>query len=197
MSFVFREDGYFNMTKAASHFGKRVGDYIDLPGTDEYRYALKKALEAKTGKSGISTIETKRGNGGGSWAHPKLDIHYARWLDTELAVWCDMMVEDILTKKAEVTIVKLQESAGRTGYRVTLGGMTTGRGGYRDTLGEGRTYGRQGQKSHLRRKAIATSSEEGYRHYFGEEQSRHLQREWDQSRHLRSKEMEAGSNESP
>ena len=36
-------------------------------------------------------------NGGGTWLHPKLAIHFARWLDPRFAVWCDEQIEQILS----------------------------------------------------------------------------------------------------
>ena len=36
-------------------------------------------------------------NGGGTWLHPKLAIHFARWLDPKFAVWCDEQIEHIIS----------------------------------------------------------------------------------------------------
>jgi len=92
--FTFREDGWFNMTKAAKHFGKVASHFLELPSTREYVRALSDAL----GKS-----EVYRAQGGwhlnadvGTWAHPKLAVFFARWLDVRFAVWCDSVIEDIL-----------------------------------------------------------------------------------------------------
>lgn len=110
--FVFREDGYFNMTKAAAHFEKRMDHFFANKETREYIDALMALIP------GIPVTRIQRGSGlyqgTGTWAHPKLAVFFARWLDVKFAVWCDMMIEDILTKKAEVAIVKPQKSAVRT-----------------------------------------------------------------------------------
>lgn len=105
MSFVFREDGYFNMTKAAQSFGKFLPDFLRSTSVIEYMDAL-----SKTGNF-PDLIETRRGNGGGTWAHPKLAIRFAQWLDVRFSVWCDSIIEDILTKKAELTITQPETSA--------------------------------------------------------------------------------------
>ena len=34
--------------------------------------------------------------GGGSWLHPKLSIKFARWIDVDFEIWCDMQIEKIL-----------------------------------------------------------------------------------------------------
>lgn len=93
------------MTKAAQHFGKDAHEFLRLPTTLEYTTAL-----SKTGNF-PELKETQRGRYGGTWAHPKLAIRFAQWLDVDFAVWCDLVIEDILTGKAEVTIVKPKESA--------------------------------------------------------------------------------------
>lgn len=107
--FVFREDGWFNMTKAAKHYGKDTYEFLRLPSTKDY-------LDALTGIfPGKDLIHVQRGSGTlpgvGTWAHPKLAVFFARWLDVRFAVWCDAMIEDILKGKAEVTITKPAESA--------------------------------------------------------------------------------------
>ncbi len=102
--FQFREDGYFNMTKAAKEFGKEVKEFLRLPSTNRYVEALEKV--------GFSRIyESHQGRNGGTWGHPKLAVFFARWLDVKFAVFCDMVIHDILNKKAELTITKPEESA--------------------------------------------------------------------------------------
>lgn len=113
--FMFREDAYFNMTRAAKYFGKRLDHFLFSEDTKEYISALEQALSSNPRNSVIrKVVEVKRGNGQlpqvGSWAHPKFAVFFARWLDPKFAVWCDMMIDDILNKKAEVTIVKPEES---------------------------------------------------------------------------------------
>ena len=104
MTFQFREGGYFNMTVAAQTYGKQLNNFWLSPATKEYMDALQETLD-----SNVSLIEAKRGVG--TWAHPKLAVFFARWLDVKFAVWCDMMIDDLLRGKAEVTITKPEESA--------------------------------------------------------------------------------------
>lgn len=123
-AFQFREDGYFNMTKAAKHFGKRLDNFIASPDTVEYLAALANSLDsrellANTAKSAdfletvgnLDLFHTKMGRNGGTWGHPKLAVFFARWLDVKFAVWCDMVIDDLLRGKAELTITKPAESA--------------------------------------------------------------------------------------
>lgn len=105
--FVFREDGWFNMTKAAQHFGKRLDSFMKSPETRDYI----EALETSPTIRGNAVQAIRGGATPGTWAHPKLAVFFARWLDVRFAVWCDAMIEDILKGKAEVTITKPAESA--------------------------------------------------------------------------------------
>ncbi|MGC4059913.1 MAG: KilA-N domain-containing protein [Aquabacterium sp.] len=92
--FYFREDGWFNMTKAAKAFGKVPNEFLRLPSTIEY-------LQAVESHGKIPTLFTTQGGWHlnpdvGTWAHPKLAVFFARWLDVRFAVWCDAVIEDIL-----------------------------------------------------------------------------------------------------
>lgn len=95
--FTFREDGYFNMTDAAKKFGKDLQVFIRRDDTVEYIDALSKTVPD------TELVQAKAGRNGGTWAHPKLAVFFARWLDVKFAVFCDTVIDDILSKKAEVT----------------------------------------------------------------------------------------------
>lgn len=101
---TFRNDGWFNMTKAAKAFGKDVRDFLYATATQGYINALTKCGNFP------QLMEAKRGNQGGTWAHPKLAIRFAQWLDDAFAVWCDTVIDDILRGKAEVVITKPETS---------------------------------------------------------------------------------------
>ena len=109
--FTFREDGYFNMTKAAKSFGKDTREFFKNKSTSEY-------IEALSFNEGNSPhkelVEVKRGSGllpdVGTWGHPKLAVFFARWLSPAFAVFCDAVIDDILNKKASLTIDKPDES---------------------------------------------------------------------------------------
>lgn len=106
--FTFREDGYFNMTAAARNFGKRIDNFFANSETVDYMEALKNLIPD------IPVIKTQRGNGVnpnvGTWGHPKLAVFFARWLSPAFAVFCDAVIDDILNKKATLTIDKPEES---------------------------------------------------------------------------------------
>lgn len=109
MALTFREDGWFNMTKAAKAFGKFLPDFHRSTETVEY-------LEGLSGEfPGKAFIDIKRGNGAlpgvGTWAHPDLAVFFARWLSVKFSFWCDRIIKDILKGNAELVITKPAESA--------------------------------------------------------------------------------------
>jgi phage antirepressor YoqD-like protein len=109
-AFQFRDDGYFNMTKAARAFDRQAHEFLRLPSTDEYLSALSETY-SHTGKIPV-WVEAKRGGKTpGTWAHPKLAVFFARWLSPTFSVFCDAAIEDILKGRAELVITKPDESA--------------------------------------------------------------------------------------
>ena len=101
----FREDGYLNATQIAAHFGKLPKDYLKTEQTQQYISALAESLSERTK---ILTDENqivivKKGNSKnftqGTWLHPKLAIHFARWLNPKFAFWCDEQIEILLNGK--------------------------------------------------------------------------------------------------
>lgn len=98
---VFREDGYINMTKAAKHFKKKLSHLWDSPQTQEYL----EALSQLPGFRGVELVITKKGRYGGTMVHPKMAVMAARWLDVRFAVWCDLMIDNILKGNLAVETV--------------------------------------------------------------------------------------------
>lgn len=100
--FTFREDGYFNMTKAAAQFGKHLENFVRSPDTKAYVEALKQTVNFTDCEP---LVAMRGGRTPGTWAHPKLAVFFARWLDVRFAVWCDMQIDDIIRGKADVVKV--------------------------------------------------------------------------------------------
>lgn len=122
----FGEDGWFNATDAAKHFGKDVRKWLRLKSTEEYIKELCEIheensnvpnpahleqaennglsiradlpqLKTRTRKPGKSRfVKVRQGQHGGTWLHPKLAVVFARWCDTRFAVWCDMQIDRLL-----------------------------------------------------------------------------------------------------
>lgn len=77
----------------AKRFGKKPAEWLRLPDTTKYMDALVRHLNV--GKSHLLTMTTK-GRGGSTWLHPKLAVAFARWLDVDFAVWCDLHIDALL-----------------------------------------------------------------------------------------------------
>ena len=106
-AFTFLADGWFNMTKAAQAFDKKLSNFWDSPEIQGYVDALVQL----PGFQGIALVIANRGRHGGTWAHPNLALRFAQWLDLRFAVWCDAVIEDFLKGGAQVTITKPEEAA--------------------------------------------------------------------------------------
>lgn len=102
----FTEDGWFDATAAAKHFGKRIDNWLRLAETGDYMRALAKALTT----SNVSEfVRSKEGRGGGTWLHPKLAVAFARWCNVDFAVWCDIQI-DTLIRDGYVRISEVERS---------------------------------------------------------------------------------------
>ena len=112
---TFNDDGWFNATTAADKFGKRMDHYFANAETTAYIVALC-ADDLNPRDSGYF-VKTKRGAGGGTWLHPELAVHFARWLDVRFAVWCDRQIRDIITGRQSI-------KAERSALRVEFAPMT-------------------------------------------------------------------------
>jgi hypothetical protein len=64
------------MTKAAQHYGKKLDNFFATQETLDY---VEAAVQIP-GNPG-NMVVTNRGRYGGTWAHPKLAVFFARWLD--------------------------------------------------------------------------------------------------------------------
>lgn len=131
----FREDGYLNATQIAGHFGKLPKDYLKTEQTQQYISALAESLSERTK---ILTDENqivivKKGNSKnftqGTWLHPKLAIHFARWLNPKFAVWCDEQIEALLNGNVSDGIKPAKTTADdRTGLRQAVAALVGRKG---------------------------------------------------------------------
>lgn len=98
----FRQDGFLNATAIASHFGKLPKDYLKSEQTQQYISALAENLSVRRKiltEANQIVIVKRGGSEQGTWLHPKLAIHFARWLNPKFAVWCDEQIEILLNGK--------------------------------------------------------------------------------------------------
>jgi len=96
----FQDNGYLNATVVATHFNRRVGNYLKSERTQEYISALAEKLSVTSKRATEDNqivIIKQGGTEQGTWLHPKLAVDFARWLDPKFAVWCDEQIEQLLS----------------------------------------------------------------------------------------------------
>ena len=89
----FNIDGWISATDVAKRFDKKPAEWLRLPDTLKYMEALMRHLNV--GESHL-LVATTKGRSGGTWLHPKLAVAFARWLDVDFAVWCDLHIDALL-----------------------------------------------------------------------------------------------------
>jgi hypothetical protein len=122
IDFNTEESIYINATQIAKHFNKDVKDWKESKHTIEYIKALVEDIKENNPVRGISEnggifdvfheatkeklIIINQGgndkNNQGTWIHKKLIINFARWLSPKFAVWCDSVIEELLTNRGKV-----------------------------------------------------------------------------------------------
>jgi hypothetical protein len=78
-------DGYVNATAMCRANGKQWSKYRESDRCQTY-------LDALAETSGIrmfDLIESRQGQGGGTWVHPQVAVDLARWISAPFAVWMD------------------------------------------------------------------------------------------------------------
>jgi len=106
MTVLFQTDGFINATAIAKQFGKKTEHYLRTDETKAYIAALQKYLFPTKNSVTLKRVTEQNQlvivrQGGipaeqGTWLHPKLTIHFARWLSADFSVWCDLQIEKIL-----------------------------------------------------------------------------------------------------
>lgn len=81
---------------------KRVNDWMNLTSTKSYL----QIILIVTNFPGINSLiySSRSGNigkrgGGGTWMHQLVLIEFARWLDPQFAVWCNMMLIQLIKNR--------------------------------------------------------------------------------------------------
>jgi hypothetical protein len=95
MSVLFQSDAFINATAIAKQFNKLPKDYLKSERTKEYIESIRRIILIEQNQLVIVKSGSTE-NGGGTWLHPKLAVDFARWLNSDFAVWCDLQIEKIL-----------------------------------------------------------------------------------------------------
>lgn len=100
--FAIENEAWINATEVAKLYGKQILNYWNHSGTIEYMESLERF-------NSLGANELKRavqGKYGGTYIHPDLVIHFARWADSDFAVQCDMFLKQIVLGKIEKSKVR-------------------------------------------------------------------------------------------
>lgn len=127
----FRDDGFLNATAIAAYFGKQPRDYLKTEQTQQYIAALADFLSTKTKILVKENQIVNVKNGGserGTWLHPKLAIHFARWLNPKFAVWCDEQIEALLNGKVSDNLPAKTTADDRTPLRQAVAALVGRKG---------------------------------------------------------------------
>jgi hypothetical protein len=89
------ESLYINATQTAKHFKKKPNDWVRLKETKAYIDALSRSENSRY-ENFVITKQAGNYREQGTWIHKKLIIAFARWLNPDFAVWCDLQIEEIL-----------------------------------------------------------------------------------------------------
>ncbi|WP_207219242.1 KilA-N domain-containing protein, partial [Avibacterium paragallinarum] len=105
VSVSFNENHYLNATAIAKHFDKFVKDYLKTVQTKEYINALARNLSVGNIVLTANDLVVVRQGGieQGTWLHPKLAVNFARWLNADFAVWCDLKIDTLIENQQKNT----------------------------------------------------------------------------------------------
>jgi hypothetical protein len=94
---IFTEDGWIKATGLAEYYNARLGSYFENADTKKYIQARVKSLGLPDSSYLITTKRGRRSSG--TWLHPKLAVHFGRWLDMDFGIWCDDQIFKILEER--------------------------------------------------------------------------------------------------
>lgn len=90
------EEGMWNATQMASIYGKQTCHWLESKNTQN----LINRIASNLGIPRFALIQVVNGGIGvpnrGTWIHQKLVVEFARWLNVDLAIWCNDQIETLL-----------------------------------------------------------------------------------------------------
>jgi hypothetical protein len=92
-------DGYINLNQMADATGKRVDNWLRLQETQELiaEFDIQRQSNPSDLRDLTPAIDAKRGQGGGTWAHPDIAIQFAQWCSPAFALQVSRWVREWMT----------------------------------------------------------------------------------------------------
>ena len=96
------ENIYFNATKIASFYNKKVINFLRLDGTKQYISQIEEYFKGDLKSPLIKTVKGKYHSG--TWLHKELFIEFISWCDTGLRFKMHQLIKKLITHSNEIKI---------------------------------------------------------------------------------------------
>jgi hypothetical protein len=119
IKFALQNGLWINATATAKEFGKDLENYWRLASTKSYVDKLAELSSVEN--TDLKKIIVGKGKPQGTYLHPELVVHFARWLDDGFAIECDRFIKSEMIKVNNIKTEALLEQAEKEKQRaVTL-----------------------------------------------------------------------------
>lgn len=115
-------DGYVCLTDMAKAEGRRVGDFMDLPRTQEFIQALADRLLILP----ENLVTTLKGSKRGTFAHPQVAMKFAQWVSISFELWATEVLVNVVKDQsapplppADIRVVNLLGSLTALGVDIS------------------------------------------------------------------------------
>jgi len=107
---VNSDAAYFNATTIAKIYDKEMAKFMRMESTKEYIEKREQQVNLNMPKKGIiKMVKTVRGkHHSGTWFHRKIFLKFLRWVDVDLEIAMDDVIEHIIIHSNEIKIERSQ-----------------------------------------------------------------------------------------
>ena len=106
--FSLSNNVWMNVTQVAKDAGKDLSNYWKSKDTSEYMEKLSKVANVESTES-LKNVINNGDKTSGTYIHPELIVHFARWIDAEFAIACDQFIKQEILKEATLREKFLKE----------------------------------------------------------------------------------------
>ena len=109
VKFALANGLWINATTTAKEFDKDLENYWRLESTKSYVADLARLCSVES--TDLKAIVIGKGKEQGTYLHPELVVHFARWLDNSFAIECDRFIKSEMIKVNSIKTEALLEQA--------------------------------------------------------------------------------------
>jgi len=111
------DSAYFNATQVAKAYNKDIKDWMRNASTKEY-ISKRESILNLADSPYLKMVKTVRGKyHGGTWLHRKVVLSFLRWVDVDLEIAMDDVIENLIVHSNELKI-------GRDNTKILFKGLT-------------------------------------------------------------------------